>query len=59
MEQTDSSIFKLEIDPIVRTHLSETASWARFLAIFGMIMCARMVLLGIVVATVLPDTMND
>lgn len=59
MEQTDSSIFKLEVDHMVRSNLTETASWARFLAIFGMIMCALIVVMGIVVATVIPSTVND
>jgi membrane-anchored glycerophosphoryl diester phosphodiesterase (GDPDase) len=42
----NSSLFSLTIDPVTKTHLTETARWARFLAIFGMIMLA----LGLVVA---------
>lgn len=38
MEQTtNASLFLLTIDPITKAHLSETARWARFLAIVGMV----------------------
>ena len=33
----DNSLFSLTIDPITKSHLSETSRWARFLAIIGMI----------------------
>lgn len=47
MEQmATSSLFSLSIDPVTKTHLSETARWARFLAIFGMIV----LVLGLIVA---------
>lgn len=42
----NSSLFSLTIDPATKSHLTETARWARFLSIFGMIMLA----LGLVVA---------
>lgn len=39
MEHTQSSeLFSLSIDPMTKSHLGETAKWARFLAICGMIM---------------------
>ncbi len=39
MEHTQSSeLFSLSIDPVTKSHLGETAKWARFLAICGMIM---------------------
>ncbi|MFN2437558.1 MAG: hypothetical protein ABR503_00050 [Chitinophagaceae bacterium] len=40
MEHTQSSseLFSLSIDPVTKAHLGETAKWARFLAICGMIM---------------------
>ncbi len=38
MESPNStSLFSLTIDPVTKTHLTETARWARFLAIFGMV----------------------
>lgn len=57
MEQ-NSSLFNLSIDPVTKEHLTETAKWARFLAIVGMISLALLVLLGIYMSTVLASTMN-
>jgi len=49
MEETQSSsLFSLSIDPLTKAHLSETARWARFLAIVGMISLALMILFGLV-----------
>jgi len=36
--QASSELFSLSIDPVTKAHLGETAKWARFLAICGMIM---------------------
>lgn len=48
MEQNqDSSLFGINVDQIARTHLSETAKWAKFLSIMGFIICALIVLIGI------------
>ena len=48
MEQTShTSLFTLSIDPVTKTHLSEAAKWARFLAIVGMIALALMIIFGI------------
>lgn len=47
MEQQDNNLFGLNLDTTGSTHLKETASWARLLAIVGMVMCALMVLFGI------------
>lgn len=41
------SLFSLSIDPVTKTHLSETARWARFLAIIGMIGIVLMVVGGV------------
>jgi uncharacterized membrane protein len=46
MEQ-NSSLFSLSIDPITKAHLSETAKWARFLAIVGFVFLLLLVLVGI------------
>jgi len=38
MEQDQhASLFNLSIEPVTKAHLSETAKWARFLAISGMV----------------------
>ncbi|MDQ3276710.1 MAG: hypothetical protein M3Q06_00175 [Bacteroidota bacterium] len=46
MEQ-DTSLFSLTIDPATKANLSETARWARFLAIIGFVFLLVMVLVGI------------
>ncbi len=47
----DSPLFGLAIDPIIKTHLSETARWGKFLAIVGFIMCGLIIVGGITLAT--------
>src|SRR4029079_4093291 len=42
-----SSLFSLSIDPVTKAHLSETARWARFLAIVGLIGIVLMVVGGL------------
>jgi hypothetical protein len=41
----ESPLFSLTIDPVTKSHLSETARWAKFLAITGMIFLFLMILL--------------
>lgn len=54
MEQTHTSaLFSLTIDPITKAHLSETARWAKFLAIVGMIFLALMLVFGIFLSTMM------
>ena len=48
----NSSLFSLTIDPVTKTHLTETARWARFLAIFGMIMLALGMVVSLMGATI-------
>ncbi len=60
MEQNQgSSLFALEIDANGKSHLSETARWAKFLAIIGMVMCGLMVIGGIFVSAAMTGAMND
>lgn len=47
-----SSLFSLTIDPVTKTHLSETARWARFLAVLGMIVLALGLVVSLMGATV-------
>lgn len=46
MEET-SSLFSLSIDPASKSHLTETAKWARFLAIVGFVFIVLMVIVGV------------
>jgi hypothetical protein len=43
----NESLFSLAIDPATKAHLFETARWARFLAIAGMVFIAFLVALGV------------
>jgi hypothetical protein len=47
MEQ-EQNLFGLNLDSAIKTHLFETAKWGRFLAIVGFVMCAIIVIAGIV-----------
>jgi hypothetical protein len=47
----ESPLFGLSIDPLVKSHLSETARWGKFLSIIGFICCALIVILGIYFVT--------
>ncbi len=48
MEQnTEISLFELQIDHNVSSYLKETARWAKFLAIVGFICCGVMVLVAL------------
>jgi len=47
----NTSLFGLSIDPAAKSHLSDAARWAKFLAIIGFIMCGLIVLVGIFAGT--------
>jgi len=56
MEQDqNTSLFGLGIDNISKSHLSEAAKWARFLAIGGFALLGLMVVYGIVMSFVIAD----
>lgn len=58
MEETHtSSLFSLSIDPITKAHLTDTAKWARFLAIAGIVLLCLAVLFTVLTLTVLPNTL--
>jgi hypothetical protein len=42
-----SSLFSLNVDHISKSHLAETARWAKFLSIIGFIGCGLIVLIGL------------
>lgn len=46
MEES-TSLFSLALDPAARTHLNETAKWARFLAVIGFIFILFLVMVGV------------
>ena len=48
MEQNqDTSLFGINVDQAGKSHLSDTAKWAKFLAVFGFIVCGLIVIIGI------------
>ncbi len=49
--RSSSSLFSLNIDPVTKTHLGETARWARFLAILGMAVLALGLIVSLMGAT--------
>jgi hypothetical protein len=51
--EENSSLFSMAIDPITKEHLSETAKWARFLAIVGFIALVLITAFGIYTSIVL------
>jgi uncharacterized membrane protein YjgN (DUF898 family) len=60
MEQNqDSSLFGLSIDPTGKSHLSDAAKWAKFLAIVGIVMCVLVVIFGVIAATSLSNVEGD
>jgi uncharacterized membrane protein YjgN (DUF898 family) len=52
MEQNQESIFGFGIDSASRSHLSEAAKWAKFLAIIGFIMCGLIVVFSFFVGAI-------
>lgn len=58
MEHSSSSLFSLSIDPLTKAHLNETAKWARFLAIVGMVLLVLMILFGIFFSTMMAASSN-
>ncbi|MBD0331574.1 MAG: hypothetical protein ICV66_02870 [Chitinophagaceae bacterium] len=57
-ENQTSSLFSLNIDPVTKAHLSETARWARFLAIIGMAGIALLLIFGIYLSTIMSSAMG-
>ena len=46
LQNQDTPLFNLSIDPLVRSHLAETARWGKFLAIVGFIGCGLLLIGG-------------
>ena len=54
-----SSLFSLSIDPTTKSHLSEAAKWARFLAIMGFIFLGLMVVGGVIAGVVMATSLSQ
>jgi hypothetical protein len=54
--ENQNQLFSLTIDPLVKSHLVDTAKWARFLAIAGIILLSLGVLFTILNVTVLKNS---
>ncbi|HEX4875193.1 MAG TPA: hypothetical protein VFV31_00880, partial [Chitinophagaceae bacterium] len=59
MDSQNTSLFDLSITPDSRSHLSEAAKWAKFLAICGMVGIALMVVFGLYFSFTLSRTMSE
>lgn len=58
--ESNQALFSLTIDPITKSHLLESAKWARFLAIVGMIFLFLGILIFIGVIAFIPNmTYNE
>jgi len=58
MEQQNAQLFGLSLDATSRRFLSETAKWGRFLSIIGFIICALMIIAGIVFTLLISSSKN-
>jgi hypothetical protein len=56
--EEQQALFSLTIDPETKAHLADTARWARFLAIVGMIVLIFMVIASLFGVNVLTTTNN-
>lgn len=54
-----SQLFTLSVDATTKTHLSEAAKWARFLAIMGFIFLGLMIIGGIFAAVMMATTASQ
>ena len=58
MEQ-NTSLFELSVTPESRSHLGETAKWAKFLSICGMVGIILMVIFGIYISLAVSKQSNE
>jgi hypothetical protein len=59
MEENQNQLFSLIIDPLIKSHLGETARWGKFLAILGFILSGLIIILGIFFGTVFSTIINQ
>ncbi|HEV3323949.1 MAG TPA: hypothetical protein VG052_00040, partial [Puia sp.] len=55
-ESNQSSLFELSIDHESHSHLSETARWAKFLAIVGFVSCGIIVIVSFFIGSILASS---
>lgn len=55
-ENHSSSLFSLSIDPVTKSHLNDTARWARFLAVAGIVLLSLAVIFTVLSVTVFPNS---
>lgn len=55
-ENHGSSLFSLSIDPVTKSHLNDTAKWARFLAIAGIVLLSLALIFTVLGVTVFPNS---
>jgi hypothetical protein len=53
MEDQNTSLFGLTIDPDSKSHLAESARWAKFLAIVGFVFCGLVAIFGIFAGSII------
>lgn len=58
-QQQENSLFGLSIDSVTAGYLKETASWAKLLAIVGMISCGFIVIGGIVASMAVSSATSE
>ena len=56
--EENKSLFSLSIDPVTKSHLLDTAKWARFLAISGLVFLVLGLVVTIMGVTFMTDTMD-
>lgn len=56
--QSQSQLFSLTIDPVIKSHLSETAKWGKFLAILGFVVCGLIIIVGLFFGTIFSSLMS-
>jgi hypothetical protein len=57
-ENQNTSLFGLGIDATAKTHLSEAARWAKFLAIVGFVLIGIMILAGLFMGSIIGTMMR-
>ena len=59
MDSNNQNLFDLQIDQPVNSYLTETAKWAKFLAIVGFVACGIFALIGIFAGSFMATTFGS
>lgn len=57
--ENEKNLFDLQLDAIAKNHLKETAKWARFLAIVGLIGLSILVIASVIAAVTINNKTNN